>query len=146
MRNVSRVWPVCLAVAGLTVHTAAQKPSPPAKAPTASGLRQVAYIKASNPGEEDKFGDIIALSGDGSTLAVGAPLESSASKGINGKGANDPGLSSGAVYVYARNGSRWVEQAYVKASNPDPYDRFGEAVIKRSNRLRDRHRLRKLRG
>src|SRR5258708_18444721 len=40
MRNVSRVWPVCLAVAVLTVHTAAQKPASPAKAPTASGLRR----------------------------------------------------------------------------------------------------------
>src|SRR6185295_1544653 len=128
MKTVSWVWPVCLVVAVLTVHAAAQKPARPAKAPTASGLRQVAYIKASNPGEEDKFGDIIALSGDGNTLAVGAPLESSASKGINGKGANDPGLSSGAVYVYARNGTRWVEQAYVKASNPGADDQFGYGV------------------
>src|SRR6185295_18218422 len=128
MKTVSWVWPVCLVVAVLTVHAAAQKPARPAKAPTASGLRQVAYIKASNPGEEDKFGDIIALSGDGNTLAVGAPLESSAAKGINGKGANNPGLSSGAVYVYVRNGSRWAEQAYIKASNPGADDQFGYGV------------------
>jgi hypothetical protein len=128
MRNVSSVWPLWLAVAGLTVHAAAQAPARSSAAATASTLRQVAYIKASNPGEEDKFGDIIALSGDGNTLAVGAPLESSAAKGINGKGANDAGQSSGAVYVYARNGNRWAEQAYIKASNPGADDQFGFGV------------------
>src|SRR3981081_671852 len=128
MRDGSRVWPLWLAVAALTVHAAAQAPARSSAAATASTLRQVAYIKASNPGEDDKFGDIVALSGDGNTLAVGAPLESSAAKGINGKGANDPGRSSGAVYVYVRNGNRWTEQAYVKASNPDSDDQFGYGV------------------
>lgn len=128
MRNVSRVWPLWLAVAGLTVHAAAQAPARSPAAAPASTLRQVAYIKASNPGEEDKFGDAIAVSGDGNTMAVGAPLESSAAKGINGKGADDPGQSSGAVYVYARNGNAWAEQAYIKASNPDPDDQFGFGV------------------
>jgi hypothetical protein len=128
MRSVSNLWPLWLAVAGLTVHAAAQTPARSSGAATASTLRQVAYIKASNPGEEDKFGDIIALSGDGNTLAVGAPLESSAAKGINGKGANDPGQSSGAVYVYARNGDQWAEQAYIKASNPGSDDQFGFGV------------------
>src|SRR3981081_3474026 len=118
MRDGSRVWPLWLAVAALTVHAAAQAPARSSSAAKAPTLKQVAYIKASNPGEEDKFGDIVALSGDGNTLAVGAPLESSAAKGINGKGANDPGQSSGAVYVYARNGTGWAEQAYIKASNP----------------------------
>ena len=94
MRNVSSVWPVWLAIAGLTVHAGAQAPARSAATATVSTLRQVAYIKASNPGEEDKFGDIIALSDDGNTLAVGSPLESSAAKGINGKGANEPGQSS----------------------------------------------------
>src|SRR6266849_9299731 len=99
MRSISSLWPLLLAIAGLTVHGAAQAPARSSKPSSASTLRQVAYIKASNPGEDDKFGDIVALSGDGNTLAVGAPLESSAAKGINGKGANDPGQSSGVVYV-----------------------------------------------
>ena len=128
MRNVSSVWPLWLAVAALTVPAAAQKPARSAAPATASALKQVVYVKASNPGEEDKYGDIVALSGDGNTMAVGAPLESSAAKGINGKGANDPGQSSGAVYVYARNGNRWAEQAYIKASNPGSDDQFGYGV------------------
>jgi hypothetical protein len=128
MRYVSSVWPLWLAVAALTVHAAAQAPARSSGAATASTLRQVAYVKASNPGEEDKFGDIVALSGDGNTLAVGAPLESSAAKGINGKGATDAGQSSGAVYIYVRNGNRWAEQAYIKASNPGADDQFGYVV------------------
>src|SRR5258705_4712778 len=128
MRYVSSVWPLWLAVAALTVHAAAQAPARSSDAATASTLRQVAYIKASNPGEEDKFGDIVALSGDGNTLAVGAPLESSAAKGINGKGATDAGQSSGAGYIYTRNGAGWAEQAYIKASNPDADDQFGYGV------------------
>src|SRR5258708_11462370 len=105
MRNIFSVWLLGLAVAGLAVHGAAQAPARSSAAATASTLRQVAYIKASNPGEEDKFGDIVALSGDGNTLAVGAPLESSAAKAVNGKGPNHPGPSSGAVHAYTRYGA-----------------------------------------
>jgi hypothetical protein len=128
MRTVLGAWPLWLVIAGLSLHAAPQAPARSSATATASTLRQVAYIKASNPGEEDKFGDIIALSGDGNTLAVGAPLESSAAKGINGKGANDAGHSSGAVYVYARSGNRWTEQSYIKASNPGSDDQFGFGV------------------
>src|SRR5262249_48018422 len=45
---------------------------------------QQAYIKASNPGQSDKFGFVVSLSQDGNTLAVSAPGEGSAAKGING--------------------------------------------------------------
>jgi hypothetical protein len=126
MRYVSGVWPLWLAVAALAVHAEAQAPA--RSSATASTLRQVAYLKASSPGEEDKFGDIIALSGDGNTLAVGAPLESSGARGIDGKGATGAGQNSGAVYIYVRNGNRWAEQAYIKASNPGTDDQFGDGV------------------
>src|SRR5437773_1633567 len=128
MRHVSSVWLLWLTIAGLTVHLAAQTPARASAAVTASTLRQVAYIKASNPGEEDHFGHAIALSSDGNTLAVGTPMESSAATGINGKGENDLGDSSGAVYVYTRSGTRWAQQAYIKASNAGSDDQFGFAV------------------
>src|SRR5882672_7362562 len=128
MRNVSKVWLLLLVIAGLTPHSAAQAPAPSSKPASASALRQVAYVKASNPGEEDHFGHAIALSGDGATLVVGAPMESSAARGINGKGENEPGDSSGAVYVYSRRGTSWAQQAYIKASNPGSDDQFGFAV------------------
>ena len=48
-------------------------------------LKQTAYIKASNPHANDHFGNGgtleghgLAISGDGNTMAVGAPYESSA--------------------------------------------------------------------
>src|SRR5262249_1519508 len=43
---------------------------------------QHSYIKASNTGAGDNFGFSVALSGDGTILAVAAPYEASAAKGI----------------------------------------------------------------
>ncbi len=88
---------------------------------------QQAYIKAGNTGAGDNFGSSVAISGDGFTLAVGAELEDSDASGIDGAD-NDNLSGSGAVYVFVRNGTSWVQQAYVKASNPDGFDKFGAAV------------------
>ena len=78
---------------------------------------QQAYIKASNPGVNYKFGHHISLSGDGNTLAVSSVGEASAAKGINGD-QNDRSIPlSGAVYVFTRSGTTWSQQAYIKASN-----------------------------
>jgi len=81
---------------------------------------QAAYVKASNPGEQDRFGTSVALSGDGQTLAVGAIGE--ASGGIDP--ADDAATGAGAVYVFALSG-QWAQQAYIKARNPDAGDEFG---------------------
>src|SRR5262249_54483207 len=78
---------------------------------------QQAYIKASNPGQSDKFGFVVALSQDGNTLAVSAPGEASAAKGINGDQSDDSIPEAGAVYVFTRTGTVWSQQAYINASN-----------------------------
>jgi hypothetical protein len=88
----------------------------------------VAYIKASNTGSSDRFGASVALSADGLTLAVGAPGESSAATGINGDQSDNSALSAGAVYVFTRSGSAWVQQDYIKASNTGVGDAFGTDV------------------
>jgi hypothetical protein len=102
-----------------------------------TGLRQTAYIKASNPHMGDHFGnggtllgDSVTLSGDGLTLAVGAPNESSGAKGINAKQDDTSVYSAGAVYVFTRRNtaSPWTQQAYVKASNPQAAAEFGHVV------------------
>ena len=80
-------------------------------------LTQQAYIKASNPGRNDMFGLSVALSRDGSTIVVAAPWESSASSGVNGREDDDSLPQAGAVYVFARAGETWSQQAYLKASN-----------------------------
>jgi len=90
--------------------------------------RQQAFIKAASPTTEDEFGMALALSEDGSRLAVGSPGESSRSVGINGPQGNEGSLLAGAAYVFARSGTTWRQLAYVKASNTGTKDRFGDSV------------------
>lgn len=91
---------------------------------------QQAYIKASNTEGLDGFGFDITLSHDGNILAVGAPGEDSNASGINGDETNNAILSSGAVYVFSRSGTIWIQQAYIKASNvAEDYDVFGNSVV-----------------
>ena len=87
---------------------------------------QQAYLKASNPEAGDRFGYSVDVSGD--TLAVGAREESSAATGVNGDQSNNQAAGSGAVYVFARNNGVWSQQAYLKASNTDTSDAFGNPV------------------
>ncbi|WP_224190196.1 FG-GAP repeat protein [Nannocystis pusilla] len=86
-----------------------------------------AYLKASNTGQQDAFGAAVALSADGTTLAVGAPYESSRSPGIDGDQSDDS-LISGAAYVFSLKNDVWTQQAYIKASNPGSGDCFGYAI------------------
>jgi len=89
---------------------------------------QQAYVKASNTGARDAFGYSVALSGDGSILAVGAREEDSAATGINGNQADNSATIAGAVYVFTRSGTTWSQQAYVKASNTNAFDGFGNSL------------------
>lgn len=101
---------------------------------------QQAYLKASTPGGSgpgDAFGDNFGFSLclDGDTLAVGAPMEDSASKGINGDETNNNATQSGAAYVFTRNAGVWSQQAYIKASNTGLQDQFGWAIGLHGNML-----------
>lgn len=89
---------------------------------------QEAYVKSSNAGAGDYFGDSLALSADGNTLAVGAVFESSAATGVNGDQNSDAASQSGAAYVFTRSSNAWSQQAYIKASNTDAQDGFGYSV------------------
>ena len=61
---------------------------------------QQSYVKASNAETVDVFGESVALSSDGNTLAVGARLEDSVATGIGGNQADNTASNSGAVYLY----------------------------------------------
>ena len=94
-------------------------------------LEQIAYIKASNVSAGDEFGnggttlgDSVALSDDGSTLAVGAPLERSASSGVDGDRDDNSLYGAGAVYVFARGEAGWREQAYLKSRTGPTVQQF----------------------
>ncbi len=87
---------------------------------------QQAYLKASNTGANDSFGLSVDVSGD--TVVVGASLEDSNATGVDGNQADNSAAGSGAAYVFVRSGATWSQQAYLKASNTEANDRFGESV------------------
>ena len=93
-----------------------------------SGWERGDRIAASNQGfpflfgnDGDRFGHSVGIS-DG-TIVVGAHLEPSRSLG--GVAVAD---GSGAVYVFVQGDGGWVEQAYLKASNAESFDKFGWSV------------------
>ena len=89
---------------------------------------QQAYLKASNAETGDGFGVSLALSDDGNTLVTGAHGEDSSATGTDGDQADNLAPTSGAMYLFTRNGTAWSQQAYVKASNTSPSDKFGTSV------------------
>ena len=78
--------------------------------------RQTAYLKASIPVKDDAFGSAVALSKDGTILAIGAPFE-------NGSESN-----SGAVYLFTESEGNWSQTEYLKANQPGFDDNFGSSV------------------
>lgn len=89
-----------------------------------SNWRQQAYLKASATQMGYDFGRVLSLSADGNTLAVGALGDNSSATETS----DDSATNSGAVYVYARSGDSWSQEAYVKASNTEERDYFGSSV------------------
>lgn len=94
-----------------------------------------AHLKASNydaqyPGYDQlfRFGSAIALNATGDLLAVGAPLENNAAQGIGGDEYDVLARDSGAVYVFAHEGSAWNQEKYVKSVAVDESDHFGTSI------------------
>lgn len=87
--------------------------------------KAIGYFKASNTDAGDVFGISVALSADGTTLAVGSLDETSNATGINGNQADNSVYRSGAVYVFVRTSGVWAQQAYLKASKAQTYQYFG---------------------
>lgn len=85
-------------------------------------------LQASNAELSDRFGTSVGISGDGTTLVVGANYEDSAAKGVNGDGLDNNASGSGAAYVFKQSTGVWSQQAYLKASNTEASDYFGSAV------------------
>jgi|TARA_B110000902_G_scaffold266241_2_gene353228 hypothetical protein len=96
---------------------------------TGTAWTQQAYLKASNTETEDLFGGEVSLSGDGNILAVSATSEDSIATGINGDQTDNSAINSGAVYIFSRAVTAWVQQAYIKASNSGARDGFSDISL-----------------
>lgn len=68
-----------------------------------------AYLQADNHDDEDNFGQAVAVSSDGNTIAVGAPFED---------GGDNTITDCGAAYVFTTDGTTWSQQAYLHAAVP----------------------------
>ena len=93
-----------------------------------SWVRQAHFI-APSVGDEDSFGNAIALSADGALLAVAAMGDDSAASGVDGNADDNSVESTGAVYLFRRDSpEQWTQIAYLKAADPAEKDYFGSAV------------------
>jgi hypothetical protein len=90
-------------------------------------------ITANHPDDNDYFGASVSLSEDGNVLAVGASREDSAAIGINGDATDNSATSSGAAYLFEREGGVWNQSVYLKASNAEDDDYFGNRVALSGN-------------
>jgi hypothetical protein len=92
---------------------------------------QQAYIHASNAEAGDSLGVHVALSEDGNTLLAGSLDEDCQLTGVNPQGCDDDRAldsSTGAAYVFVRNGTTWSQEAFLKASNTGANDWFGSRL------------------
>ncbi len=85
-----------------------------------------AYLKAFSADSGDQFGRAVAVAGN--HALVGAFREDGGATGVGGDPTDNSAESAGAAFLFERAGPIWTPNAYLKALNPDPEDRFGGAV------------------
>lgn len=85
---------------------------------------QHAYVKASNTDESDRFGAAVSIAGD--LLVIGAWAEDGSSTGVGGDESDNSMNASGAAYVLVETEDGWEQVAYLKASNTESGDVFGQ--------------------
>ncbi len=93
---------------------------------TIDPIAQQAYLKASNSDSLDQFGWSVDVSGD--WAVVGADGERSNATGVNGDQTDNSLNSAGAAYVFQLVNGQWIQVAYLKPSNLDSGDAFGQSV------------------
>ena len=92
-------------------------PGMPECSVTGSGSGSAAYIKATTPASGAQFGTSVALSADGSLLAVGAPGEA----------------NGGALYVYQWDGTAYAFQTRLVGAHTGAGDQLGASVAMSAN-------------
>lgn len=82
------------------------------------GWEMEAALVGESPDEDDRFGEAVALSNDGATALVGA---------IGEEGSDDV-TTTGAAYIFDRDGGEWPQQARLTDGDGTGADAFGDAV------------------
>ncbi|RHX92848.1 FG-GAP repeat protein [Leptospira stimsonii] len=103
--------------------------NPPAVQGSGDWLNE-AYFKPSFVIGDSFYGNSVAVSGD--TIVVGEYRENSNQVGLtNGSAPASSDISlfaSGAAFVYRKVAGIWIQEAFLKASNPSTNDNFGSSV------------------
>ena len=73
-------------------------------------------LTASDGATNDWFGYSVSISSDGTTALIGAYYD------------DDKGANSGSAYVFKYNGTAWIQQAKLTASDGAASDYFGNSV------------------
>ncbi|MDD5419086.1 MAG: FG-GAP repeat protein [Methanomicrobiaceae archaeon] len=140
-REIARVTPpdgrrndqygFTVAIAGDTIAVSARRADPDTikdagevyvYSLTGDGVRPVARLTAGDASAGDEFGQSIAIAGD--TIAVGAWKADI--------GEND---DQGAIYLFRRAGTRWIETAKITASDGAAGDEFGYSLAAFGTRM-----------
>ncbi|MEM7277474.1 MAG: hypothetical protein AAF385_05045 [Pseudomonadota bacterium] len=77
---------------------------------------------------QDLLSYSLSMSGDGTTIALGAPNEASSETGTYAMDIDSTAVSSGAVFLYRFDGSSWLESQMIKGPTSEIGDGFGVAV------------------
>lgn len=85
--------------------------------------QQTALLRGPSPDTSDAFGSCVAVSD--SAIVVGANLENGSARGLGGDPSRRGSSLSGAAFIYAKVGAKWVFSDYLKASNASTNDSFG---------------------
>ena len=80
---------------------------------------QRAKLSADDAKAGDLFGNAVAINGE--TVIIGAP------------GVDDAGPEAGAVYIFIRADTEWIQQAKLIADDISMFDRFGTAIAVHQN-------------
>lgn len=99
---------------------------------TGAAWAQQAYLKSSNPDQQDQFGMSVAA-GEHSVL-IGVSHEDSSAQLTDGNAADNGRIDSGAAFLFVRNGTTWTKEAYLKASASERGGRFGWSVAMSGDR------------
>lgn len=87
---------------------------------------QQAKLTADGGGPNDQFGKSVAISRDGATAIMGAPVDNEMIGPVEDRRLRDD--NPGAAYVFTGNSGSWTQQAKLTATDGGLGDRFGESV------------------